>query len=279
MSDFPWEQFVILYGLGLLGAAAIMPYAFALNAERLKEAPLTRPQLIAVSFLQSGILVAIVTAVGLLVGRDIGLGAPLLERLLDGEPVGDVLGGVIPLSVAAGAGAVALMVTLEFGYFSARMPEAFRSKSGELALWKRFLAGIYGGVTEELLTRLFLLSAVAWTLGQVWQGPNGTPADGAMVVATLGAAILFGVGHLPAAKALAPLTPLVVFRTILLNAIGGIAFGLLYWQEGLLAAMIAHFCADMGLHIVAPMFVKPADDAGPDLPAAPVGVEGQAQAS
>ena len=279
MSDFPWEQFAILYGLGLLGAAAIMPYAFTLNAERLKEAPLTRPQLIAVSFLQSGLLIAIVTAIGLLAGREIGLGAPLLERVLDGASFGEVMGGVIPLAVIAGVGAVALMVTLEFGYFAARMPEAFRSKSGEIALWKRFLAGIYGGVTEELLTRLFLLSAFAWLMGHVWQGPDGAPADGAMVLATLGAAILFGVAHLPAAKALAPLTPMIVFRTILLNAIGGVAFGLLYWQEGLLAAMIAHFCADMGLHIVTPLFVKPAGDNGAGLPAGPVGVEGQAQAS
>jgi len=59
-------------------------------------------------------------------------------------------------------------------------------------------------------------------------------------VAILLSAVLFGVGHLPALATVVDPTPLVVVRTIALNAVAGIALGWLYWQESLEAAMVAH---------------------------------------
>ena len=53
-------------------------------------------------------------------------------------------------------------------------------------------------------------------------------------------AVLFGVGHLPALAQAVALTPALIARTVLLNAIAGILFGWLYWQRSLETAMIAH---------------------------------------
>jgi hypothetical protein len=55
---------------------------------------------------------------------------------------------------------------------------------------------------------------------------------------------------LPAAKRLWPLTPLLVFREMLLNAAPGVLFGAWYWRRGLEHAMISHFVADLALHVV-----------------------------
>jgi membrane protease YdiL (CAAX protease family) len=44
-----------------------------------------------------------------------------------------------------------------------------------------------------------------------------------------------------------------VTRIILLNALGGIVFGCLYWKKGLEAAIIAHFSADIVLHVLLPL--------------------------
>ena len=66
-------------------------------------------------------------------------------------------------------------------------------------------------------------------------------------------ALVFGIGHLPATAAVLPLTPLVVARALLLNGLGGLLFGWLYWRRGLLAAMLAHFSADVVLHVVVPL--------------------------
>ena len=74
-----------------------------------------------------------------------------------------------------------------------------------------------------------------------------------MWFALLVAAVLFGAGHLPAAAKIWPLDGVVIARTLLLNGIGGVAFGWLYWKRGLEAAMIAHFSADIVLHVFAPL--------------------------
>lgn len=46
------------------------------------------------------------------------------------------------------------------------------------------------------------------------------------------------------------LTPILIVRTIILNGIGGIIFGWLYWKKGLESAMISHFSADIVLHVI-----------------------------
>jgi membrane protease YdiL (CAAX protease family) len=47
-----------------------------------------------------------------------------------------------------------------------------------------------------------------------------------------------------------PLTPLVITRTIILNALVGVVCGWLYWKRGLESAMLAHFSADLVLHVL-----------------------------
>jgi hypothetical protein len=52
---------------------------------------------------------------------------------------------------------------------------------------------------------------------------------------------LFGLGHLPAVSAAGvQITRFLVISTIALNLYGAIVFGWLYWQFGLLAAMVSH---------------------------------------
>ena len=68
------------------------------------------------------------------------------------------------------------------------------------------------------------------------------------------AAVLFGSAHLPAMTAVGvPMSVLVISRATVLNGIGGIAFGWLYWKRGLESAMIAHFSADIVAHAITPL--------------------------
>ena len=41
--------------------------------------------------------------------------------------------------------------------------------------------------------------------------------------------------------------------TSMIEKLAGIVFGWLYWRRGLLAAMLAHFSADIVLPVVAPL--------------------------
>lgn len=105
------------------------------------------------------------------------------------------------------------------------------------------LAGmLYGGITEELLLRWGAMTLLAWLGWRFLQRDGQPPRSAVMWGAITVAAVLFGLGHLGAVAALVNLTPAVVSRTILLNMIGGMAFGYLYWRRNLETAMLAHAC-------------------------------------
>jgi membrane protease YdiL (CAAX protease family) len=87
------------------------------------------------------------------------------------------------------------------------------------------LASFYGGITEEILVRLFLFSSLAWLLSMLWHSTGGGWWFINIVVA-----VMFGVGHLPLARAAMGLTGLTVTRTLLLNGVAGLLFGWLYWE-------------------------------------------------
>jgi membrane protease YdiL (CAAX protease family) len=91
---------------------------------------------------------------------------------------------------------------------------------------------------------------VAWALTRLGRSPL-TPV--LAWVAIVIAALAFGAGHLPAAAQVWPLDAVVIVRTVLLNGVGGLVFGWLFWKHGLAPAMLAHFGADLVLHVLAPL--------------------------
>ena len=119
-------------------------------------------------------------------------------------------------------------------------------------VWQRFVIAFDSAVIEELLFRLFLLSLLAWLLGRLWHDPNGLPGQGVLWAANVLVAIGFGLAHLPSWSAVVTLTSAIVITVVLLNSIGGITFGYLYFEGGLEAAMLAHFTADVVLHVLGP---------------------------
>ena len=76
--------------------------------------------------------------------------------------------------------------------------------------------------------RLFLVTLVVWVIGKLSKQKNDTPTAVSVWIAIIIAAVMFGIGHLPATALLTTITPLVITRAIVLNGIGGIIFGWLY---------------------------------------------------
>jgi membrane protease YdiL (CAAX protease family) len=94
------------------------------------------------------------------------------------------------------------------------------------------------------------MSLLLWILWRVLQRGR-VPVHPVLVwTAIILAAVLFGVGHLPAMAGMVDLTPLIIFRTILLNALGGILFGWLYWRRNLETAMVAHAAGHVGFFLI-----------------------------
>ena len=124
--------------------------------------------------------------------------------------------------------------------------------STEIPIWKRFLGSFYGGIAEEILMRLFLVSMLIWIFGKITRSKAPLSRSGLVWSAIAIASIIFGIGHLPVTSVITELTPLVIARAIVLNGIAGLVLGWLYWKRGLESAMIAHFTADIMILIILP---------------------------
>lgn len=114
------------------------------------------------------------------------------------------------------------------------------------------LVSLYGGITEEILTRLFVVTLIAWILSRFSHTEDGMPSSTAMWIAIVSSAVIFGLGHLPATLASTPFSMIVLARAVLLNGIYGTLFGYLYWKRGLESAMISHFTSDLLVHVILP---------------------------
>ena len=106
---------------------------------------------------------------------------------------------------------------------------------------------LYGGIIEEVMLRLFLMSLIAFLLWKLFFRKRETVPTGVLIAANLIAAALFAAGHMPAtAQTIGTLTPMHLLRCFLLNGAFGMLFGRLYRKYGIQYAMLSHAL----LHIV-----------------------------
>lgn len=114
--------------------------------------------------------------------------------------------------------------------------------------WTGLIASLFGGINEEVLLRLFLFTLVYFLFRKIFKFELKNRTIFLWITNVI-VAIFFGLGHLPAAFKLVDPSSFEVLRILLLNGIGGVVFGWLYWSRGLWTAMTAHFVADLVLHV------------------------------
>jgi hypothetical protein len=255
---FPWRVLWLLLIASLLGAAAALPFVFEIFNSLIQNSPplpISLPLLVVAGVAQNLLMLGVVIGVGLLLARKIGLGAPLIESWLYHKPapvrVRDSLVSGTLVGIAVGLVLVIIILAV-----APHMPDLPFVKAARVSVWKRLLVCFYGGIDEEVLTRLFLLSLFAWLGVRIFHQQKTRLLPVTFWIANFVVAILFGLGHLPAASRIMQITPEVVLLALSMNGIAAVSFGYLYWKRGLEAAMIAHFCADFVLYVVGPVFMK-----------------------
>ena len=258
-KKFNWKVFFVVWLGTILGVVAILPYSLALQAPALEKAtlPIPLPLLITIQLAQNAVMLGIAALIGLFLANRIGLGAPILEGLFAHQKVSDRIKAFIVPSIVLGVLASIAIIALDVFVFA----PALKAELGVLidglaqsnikpAAWQGFFASFYGGIDEEVLLRLFLLTVLAWLGKFASHTAEGRPTIAMLWLANILAAILFGLGHLPTTAMFIPLTPLVIVRAIVLNGLAGLAFGYLYWKHGIESAMLSHFSADIVLHVL-----------------------------
>ena len=258
-KPFNWKIFWFLLAACVFGVIAILPYSLALQSSTLAQAklPMPLPLLITVQVIQNTVMFAIAILIGLAAANRVGLGLPILEAKLNGESIGDKVKAMILPSIIIGVVASAIVVAIDaYGFGPALRVElgdkanALNLQTTQPAAWKGLLASFYGGINEEVLLRLFVMSVLAWLGKFISKTSEGEPIIAVFRTANILAAVLFGLGHLPATSVLLPLTPLVITRAIVLNGLVGVCTGYLYTKYGLESAMLSHFSADIVLHVL-----------------------------
>jgi len=257
-QNYPWRVFWVLLLASLAGAAAGIPLILETFEPVLRSAPrpsIPLPLLVAIGIAQNFILLGVIVWLGLFLGRKLSLGAPLLESWLYHEKPTVRARESLKSGTLVGipVGIVLLIIILPAAPHLPGLPFVTASHA---TLWKRVLVCFYGGIDEEILTRLFLLTLIAWVGARVFQKQKMRLSLATFWSANVIAAILFGLGHLPNASMVMHITPTVVVLALLLNGVAGISFGYLYRKRGLESAIVAHFWADFVVYVMGPVFLK-----------------------
>lgn len=243
-SDLPRTRLVLIFaGLGFLGGAAVVPLALAISGSNLAQSGISPVVVLLASGTQSAALAAVAAFIGVSALQRAGLGLPFFLPLARGEKMDrELLAAQVLPSLGMGAGVAVVIIALDLLVFGG-LGAVGSGGSSLSTLATGLLASLYGGLVEEILLRLGLMTALAALLAFVWRQNE----DLRIWVSIAVSAVLFGLGHLPATASLVPLTLPIVLRAIVLNGIGGVLFGWLYWRRGLLLAMLAHWSADIVL--------------------------------
>lgn len=140
-----------------------------------------------------------------------------------------------------------LVLSTDFFFFRYQAPQIADLYKDKPSLANWIASVTYGGVIEEVMMRLFIMSLISFAIWKIFFRRAEQVPAGILIFANIIAALLFAAGHLPATiQMFGEITPLLLFRCFLLNGAGGLAFGYLYRKCGIHYSMMAH----AGAHVV-----------------------------
>lgn len=250
---FDWNLFFILVVVSIPGAVfaaragmVMIENPIASGGTDQKLPPKNVLQVLAT--VQSLVLTAIAAAIGTALADRVGLAAPVFQAASAGNPVWpEIHAQLAPALLMGSVGALVFLVAY-YGYFRPRLDKetvhATEDLRGALGLWGRIF---YGGIVEEILARWGLMTLFLWILSLIVE--SLTPL--VYWISILLSGLLFALGHIPGSLAAgAKKTPMFYAATLFLNGWASLIFGWLFWQHGLMAAMLAHALLHLLWHLL-----------------------------
>lgn len=207
----------------------------------------TTEKLFLISIIQSFLLTFVSALFGLKLARKVKLDKGLLRSLYQNEAY-RLDKKSLSLSLLLGFVLGCMIIMGDKFIFSRFLDGLIKPYSFDISYF--IGAVIYGGIGEEILLRLFFMSLLVFIIAKLFKQKENISANVYWSAIVL-AAILFALGHLPATMAIFPeLGAVVIVRMMLLNGIGGLFFGYLYWKKGLEYAMISHGFAHICMQLL-----------------------------
>ena len=235
-----WKTVLFFMVIGLVGGFftglyVLDSYPAELRQEGLAQG-ITRPILGLITAVQSAGYALFCGVAGIWLGKKTGLWKD--ERGLDKKPL-------MVVNIVSIVGGMALILP-DLLFFGRHIQPIMDSYAVKPTLAYILAAVLYGGVIEEVMLRLFMMSLIAFLLHKLFGKKSERPSTAILVAANVIAALLFAAGHLPATLMMLGNSPMILIRCFLLNGGFGLVFGWLCRKYGLRYAMIAHG----GCHVV-----------------------------
>ena len=250
--EFKTRLFVILWIAGMAGVLSFLLVDLSALLANLPDAagasmPFPPFVLKLLSIIQTTVLLSIAVLVGVALAQRVGLSSPAAEALAGGgNLVAALKSQIVPGLIGGLTGGIAIPVA--WLLWKPFLPPTFVTRAEQLNRSLPFSTRLlYGGITEELLLRWGVMNLLVWLAWRLLQKGKGKPHAVWFVSAIIISSIVFGLGHLPLARAMAVnFTVAIISFIVVANSLFGLIAGCLYWKRGLEAAIIAH----MLTHIV-----------------------------
>lgn len=232
---------------GLLGAVTVpflLPAIFELVPPEQRTLPLPLPLFCVVLAIQFLVIYGLFALAGLRLARARGREpAPLLSAIWAKkrpDRLGLSAGWAFGTGLLCGLGLVGAVALIKLA-----LPQTLPDVLHPSSFWGALLASATASISEEILCRLFLLSAFLRIL----------PASGtSTVLAVAGSSLLFGALHAPAAVfvygGFDRVPPLFWVWMVSLNAFVGVACAVWYLRVGVGGAILVHFGTDLVWHVL-----------------------------
>jgi membrane protease YdiL (CAAX protease family) len=198
------------------------------------------------SVLAGILIIAGLVLSGFLMARKIGLPVFGLKRNMT---VGDALKPIIVGLV------VGLFIIIVMKYLIApiepKILERFK-RDTRLPLWQWLIIVIHAPILEEVVFRLFCLTLIALLITMVAKEKSLT--NRRLWIANIISALIFAAAHLPPWIRETKISGMLLITVLLINLCAALIFGYYYIRRGIQFAILAHFGADIAVHMI-PLFI------------------------
>ncbi|KTC94313.1 CPBP family intramembrane metalloprotease [Legionella erythra] len=243
-----WPLIIILTGLSLPGIVVAIPrlihFLLPQNSEEL------RKKISRFAMLQTLIMVLLMTFAGTVLSLKTGLKEPILQGLLLNQSVtGFVQDMLLPVFLTV-LGGLLVFFFLYYGVVASILDDKTLATLYAMRAALRLDGCIlYGGVVDEIIGRFGLMNVIAY-FGALF---IGRLSAGVIWFAIISSGLLLGLGHLPAYIAAGCANSRrFVYTMLLINLWQTVLFGWLFWQYGLVAAIVGHILFHIGWYLYDP---------------------------
>ena len=254
MNKLDLKISIFLGFISFISGFFVVPYQMEVISPQLAEeiiesVPFSMNVLTLISSFQLFVIAFILSFLGLKLARRTGFSVEILSAIFEKRKV-QINQKSVVISIIGGVFLGLIIIGTDRFYFQNQIT-MIAENPPEFSLLGLMAGVFYGGVFEEILIRLFLMSLIVWFSMKVLKQDKNTSSQKVYWLAIILTSLIFAAAHLPVTgMTFGELTGTLIFRSFLLNGIGGVIFGYLYWIKGFEYAVIAHAFAHISMQLL-----------------------------